>query len=117
MFKTKCITFLDGISEMRNQAIEKKVQEALETEHKPYVEELQKAKEAVIAEDTRKAEAMIKAIREELNAKVHAHEEKARLAIQKDKERVETKARESACAQYDNFILSVSRLVDKTQLN
>lgn len=117
MFKEKCINFLDGISEMRNVAIEKKVQQALQTEHQPYVEELQKAKQAVIAEETEVAEAKIKAIREELAKKVGSYEEKARMAIKKDKERVEKSAREKACEQYDSFILSVSRLVDKTQLD
>lgn len=117
MFKTKCITFLDSISEMRNIAIEKKVQEALQTEHQPYVDELQKTKETIIAEESKKAEEAINAIRNELAKKIEGYEEKARVAIQEDKERVEEKARLLACNQYDNFILGVSKLVDETKLN
>lgn len=117
MFKTKCNDFLDSISKMREEAIEKKVQDALQKEHQPYVEELVKTKQLLISEETEKVEEEVKKLRENLKAKVESYEEKTNKAIAADKEKVTKKARELACENYDKFILGVSRLVDETQIN
>ena len=117
MFKTKCNDFLDAISQMREAAIEKNVQEALQNEHQPYVEELIKTKQLLIKEETEKVEEEIKKLREGLNVKVASYEEKTSNAIEEDKIKVSQRARENACANYDKFILGVSKLVDETKIN
>lgn len=117
MFKTKCNNFLDSISKMREEAIEKKVQETLQKEHQPYVEELIKTKQILIEEETQKVEEEIEKLRKSLSAKVASYEERTNRAIEEDKEKVTKKARDLACESYDKFILGVSRLVDETQIN
>ena len=116
MFRTKCNDFLDAISQMREEAIEKNVQEALRECHLPYVEELIKTKELLIVEETEKVEKQIEELRNNLKAKIASYEEKTCKAIEEDKEKVARVARENACANYDKFILDVSRLVDETQI-
>lgn len=117
MFKTKCNDFLDSISKMRNDAIEKSVQETLQKEHVPYVAELTKTKETLIAEETEKTEQRISSLREELAQKINSFEEKAKVAIQENKKKVENHAREEASKSYDKFILGVSQLVDEAKIN
>lgn len=117
MFKEKCTEFLDSITQMRETEIERNIQDALQKEHIPYVDELNKTKKLLIEEETQKAEEEIKRIRERLLAKVEAYEAKAKTAIQEDKEKVIQKAKRKAKEKYDNFILGVSRLVDETEKN
>lgn len=116
MFKTKCNDFLDSISKMREEAIEKNVQNALQKEHKPYVDELIKTKDLLIVEETEKVEKEIEELRKALKAKIVFFEERTNKAIAEDKEKVSKQAREAACKHYDKFILDVSRLVDETQI-
>lgn len=116
MFKTKCNDFLDAISQMREVAIEKNVQEALQKEHQPYVDELIKTKQLLIKEETDKVEEQIKKLREDLVVKINSYEEKTSVAIENDKVKVCQRAREIACANYDKFILGVSKLVDETEI-
>ena len=117
MFKTKCNDFLDAISKMREEAIEKSVKEAIETEHQPYVAELTKAKQLLVVEETRKTEEEIKKLQDNLKVKLAAYEQTTQEAIAEDKIKVEKNARKVASAKYDEFILGVSKLVDETQIN
>lgn len=117
MFKEKCTNFLDDISKMRESALEKSVQEALQKDHQPYVEELIKTKNALIAEENEKLEAKIKQLREEYDAKVVSYEETTEKAIEEDKLRVEAAAIKTAAEKYDKFILGVSLLIDETKID
>ena len=117
MFKTKCNDFLDAISQMRETAIEKSVQEALQNEHQPYVAELTKAQQILVIEETQRVEDEIKRLRENLATKIATFEQSTKDAIAEDRVRVERTARNAACAKYDEFILGVSRLVDETEIN
>lgn len=117
MFKTKCNDFLEAISQMRESAIEKDVQEALKNEHEPYVDELIKTKQLLILEETEKVEDKIRQLREGLAETIASYEEKTRKAIEDDKANVMQRAKARASESYDSFILGVSKLVDDTKIN
>lgn len=117
MFKQECTKFLDTITAMRTSAISQAVAEAVRVEHIPYVEQVTAARNAVIAEETRKTEERIRALQEDLKLKTNAYTAETERAIADHRQRVTNTATEKAKAAYDGFILGVGKLVDETKID
>lgn len=117
MFKQKCNDFLDAITSLRTTAINEAVNKALATTHAKYVEELTSAKNSYIAEEREKTQAKILALQAELDRKVVSCTKETEMAITTHKEKIVEDAKVKASAEYDNFILGVSKLVDSTHIN
>jgi hypothetical protein len=116
MFKTECNRFLDNITALRSTAVNKAVTDALENEHKPYESEVIAVRDALIVEERTKTAELIKALQADLERKVNDYTEDANKSIAMHRERVVESATEKAKAEYDNFILSVSKLVDNSKI-
>lgn len=116
MFKTECNRFLDNITSLRSSAVNKAVTDALEKEQKPYEQEVIAVRDALIVEERAKTAELIKTLQADLERKVKEYTDDANKSIVTHKERVVETATVKAKAEYDNFILEVSKLVDKTNI-
>lgn len=116
-FKTECTRFLDTITNLRQQTIDKEVQKALETKHLPYRNQLQTATEQAVAEVVAEAERQILEIQERRDKQITAFRNETILAIESDKQRIIADAKAKVSKDYDAFILGVSGLVDNTNIN
>lgn len=116
MFKNKCNAFLDDITAIRATAINEAVTKALATEHTPYVDELNSVRDKLIVEETEKTNKQIRALQEELEKKKNNCIAETEIAIRTHREKVMCDAEQKAKANYDTFILEVSRLVDSSNL-
>lgn len=116
MFKTECTRFLDNVTALRSSAVNKAVTEAIQNEHTPYERDMVTARDAVITEKRQKVAEQIKALQANLEREVNSITVETSKAIADHKDRVVAQATEKAQAEYDNFILGVSKLVDATNL-
>lgn len=116
MFKTECTRFLDSITALRTSAVNKAVTEALTNEHNPYERDMVAARDAVIVEKRKRVAEQIRVLQANLEREVETITVETSNAITDHKERVVANATKKAQAQYDNFILDVSKLVDATNL-
>ena len=116
MFKQTCTNFLNSITALRSTAISKAVTEAINREHLPYEREVTEVSEALILEERNKTAELIKALQADLERKVNEINLETSKAVNEHRERVVTAATAKAKAEYDTFILDVSKLVDKTNI-
>jgi hypothetical protein len=116
-FKTKCDSFLQDVTQMRASAVSQAVEVALQTQHEPYKSELVRARDEFIASENQAYEKMVESLKQERDKRIQAKATTTETAIAEHKSSVTAKAEASAKAKYDNFILGVSALVDKTEIN
>ena len=116
-FKTKCDAFLQDVTQMRASAISQAVDLALQTQHEPYKAQLTKQRDEYVLAENQAFEKMVASLRQEHDKRVNAKTVATETAISEHKASVTAKAEASAKAEYDNFILGVSALVDKTKIN
>lgn len=116
MFKTECTRFLDNVTALRSSAVNKAVAEAIQNEHNPHERDLITARDAVIVEKRKKVAEQIRILQENLEREVNTITVETGKAIADHKERIVSKATAKAQADYDTFILGVSKLVDATNL-
>lgn len=116
-FKTKCDAFLQDVSQMRASAISQAVDLAIQTHHEPYKAQLIKARDEFVVAENQAFEKMVEALKKEHDERVSTKIATTESAIAEHKKTVTVKAEASAKAEYDNFILGVSALVDKTKIN
>lgn len=116
MFKQTCTNFLNNITALRSTAIDKAVNEAVSRDHIPYEKELIEVRDVVILEKRTKTAEMIKALQADLEREVNDINSQTSKAIHDHKERIVAAATAKAKAEYDTFILDVSKLVDKTNI-
>ena len=102
---------------MRSTAINDAVNKALENEQVPYAQEVTKVTEALILEERNKTAELIRTLQLDLERKVNTIKEDANKAIEDHRVKVVEAATETAKADYDNFILGVSKLIDKTNID
>lgn len=116
-FKTKCDSFLQDVTQMRASAISQAVESALQTQHEPYKAQLVKARDEFVATENAAFEKMVETLKQERDKRIQAKVTATDTAIAEHKNSVTVRAETSAKAEYDNFILGVSALVDKTKIN
>lgn len=116
MFKTECTRFLDNVTALRSSAVNKAVAEAIQNEHNPHERDLIAARDAVIVAKRTKVAEQIKVLQANLDKEVNSITVETSKAIADHKERVVSRATAKAQANYDSFILGVSKLVDATNL-
>lgn len=116
MFKQTCTNFLNNITALRSTAINDAVNKALKNEHEPYVKEMNDTAEALILEERNKTAELIRTLQTDLERKVNTITAETRDAINKNREKVVSIASKTASANYDNFILDVSKLVDNANI-
>lgn len=116
-FKTKCDAFLQDVTQMRASAISQAVDLALQTQHEPYKSQLIKSRDEFVVAENQAFEKMVASLKEEHDKRVNAKMVATDTAISEHKASVTARAETSAKAEYDNFILGVSALVDKTKIN
>jgi hypothetical protein len=116
-FKAKCDTFLQDVTQMRASAISQAVDLAVQTQHEPYKTQLMKARDEFVAAENQAFEKMVASLKEEHDKRVTEKMIATETAISEHKATVTARAEASAKAEYDNFILGVSALVDKTKIN
>lgn len=116
MFRQKCDEFLSSLTSMRSAAIQKAVSEAINTVHTPYVEKVNAETRALIDAERKKTEELIANIRKESDAQIEKYSSDTKIAIEKHREMVSEEASTTAKANYDTFILGVSKLIDETNI-
>lgn len=116
-FKTKCDAFLQDVTQMRTSAISQAVDLAIQTQHEPYKAQLIKARDEFVVAENQAFEKMVASLKEEHDKRVNAKMVATDTAISEHRASVTARAETSAKAEYDNFILGVSALVDKTKIN
>jgi hypothetical protein len=116
-FKTKCDAFLQDVTQMRTSAISQAVALALQTQHEPYKAQLVKERDEFVRTENQAFEKMVASLKEEHDKRVTEKTIATETAISEHKTSVTARAEASAKAEYDNFILGVSALVDKTKIN
>lgn len=116
-FKAKCDNFLQDVTQMRASAISQAVDLALQTQHEPYKTQLVKTRDEFVAAENQAFEKMVASLKEEHDKRVNEKMYATETAISEHKATVTARAEASAKAEYDNFILGVSALVDKTKIN
>lgn len=116
VFKNECTRFLDAVTGLRKSTIEKEVQKELELKHAPYITEMERVRDEVIAQENTEAERQIRAIQERRDSKIQTYRIETAKAVETHRTNLiaETTARVSK--DYDNFILGVSKLVDDTNI-
>ena len=117
VFKTECSKFLDSLTNLRNSIISREVQKAIELNHAPYKLEMESQRDKVIAQAKEEADREILAIQAKRDQKIQKLRIETEVAIATNKENVVNAATANVKANYDNFILSVSKLVDNTDIN
>lgn len=116
MFKQTCTNFLDNITALRSTAINKAVTEAINREHLPFERKLTDYSEALILEKRNNTAEKIKALQADLEREVNEIKLETSNKVNEHRERVVTAATAKAKAEYDTFILDVSKLVDNTNI-
>lgn len=116
-FKTKCDSFLQEVTQMREMAIQQSVDIALQTQHEPYKTQLKRTCDDYVASENQAFEKMVESLRQERDNRINAKVTSTENAIAEHKASVTERAKASAKTEYDNFILGVSALVDKTKIN
>lgn len=116
-FKTKCDAFLQDVTQMRATAISQAVEVALQTQHEPYKAQLVRTRDEFVSAENQAFEKMVASLKAEHDKRVNAKMVATDNAIAEHKASVTATAEASAKAEYDNFILGVSALVDKTKIN
>jgi PDZ domain-containing secreted protein len=116
-FKTKCDAFLSDVTQMRATAIAQAVDVALQTQHEPYKAQLVRTRDEFVAAENEAFEKMVESLKKEHDKRVSDKVNATEVAIAEHKTSVTARAEASAKAEYDNFILGVSALVDKTKIN
>lgn len=111
-FKNECNVFLDKMVEMRNALTTKAVNEAIAKDHVPYVAELTKQKEQLIAEAKAEYERNVSALAALLQGKINQYNSDAESAISAHLTKVTVAAENATRAKFDAFILGTSELVD-----
>lgn len=117
MFKQTCTNFLNNITALRSAAIDKAVNDAVNRDHVPYEKELIEVRDVVVLEKRNKTAEKIKALQADLEREVNQIYLETSNAINEHKNRVVAAATANAKAEYDTFILDVSKLVDKTNID
>lgn len=116
LFKEECVQFLDNLVAKRTEGIEKAKAQALETEYVPYVTEATKAKDDLVAEETRKKDALIASIVTDYERKVTHYNEETEKAIEKKRLDVLATAEKTASLEYDTFISKFTSLARETNI-
>ena len=116
VFKTECSKFLDTVTNLRKATIEREVQKMIEIKHEPYKREMERVRDEVIKEAVESCEREILAIQAKRDAKIQNYRTETNKAIEAHKENLINVTTESVKANYDKFILSVSKLVDDTNI-
>lgn len=116
VFQNECTNFLDKITSLRKATIEREVNKQLELKHLPYKAEIERIRDEVIARENAIAEREIQSIIEKRDFKIKGYREETAKAIELNRETLVETVTEKISKNYDAFILSVSNLVDETQI-
>lgn len=116
-FKSTCGDFLAGVKQMRDSAIAQAVQSSLQTEHEPYKAQLVKARDEFVVAEKEACEKLVEQIKAECEKKCQAKFAVTENAIAEHRNSVTATAEATVKAEYDNFILEASALIDKTKIN
>lgn len=115
VFGQECENFLDRLTAIRNQEVERAVQTALQEQYAPFEKKITETMELVVLKEKKKKEDAIARIEAEHAKIVECVRADAMNELATNRKEIIEAAKNNATSTIDKFILGVSKLADEAK--